>query len=479
MRIYPEPEEEKSGDFIPLYANGAWHLFYLEGRPCSWRHLSTTNLVDYADHGTAIPSGGEGSQDHAVATGCVIEKGGTFHAFYTGHNANWRDIPGRFDWVQLHATSPDLISWTKDPDWRLPPDLSRYGAVAWRDPCVIWNDEAGEYWMVLAAQVKKDTTDEVPRDGSSILHPDPHGRLGCTALLTSQDLVEWQTQDPIWSPGLFDTTECPDLFRIGEWWYLIFSQYHDVWITRYRMARDPRGPWTAPADDCFDGRAFYAAKTATDGRRRILFGWTSGKEEDRDDGRYLHGGCLMAHELVQRSDGTLAARIPAEIQDAFSTAVPLAPAPSTGNWNVAEGRIAAEARDGFSALLLGTAPGTCIVETTAEWIAGTKAIGVLVRAKKDLDDTYLVGIQPGSGLLTFDRWRRGWDYPWMERPLRLSGNRAVIRVVVSDTVICVCVNDDIVLSGRVYDLKEGSAGLFVSEGGRAVFNGTSLRTMAG
>ena len=468
MGIYYEPKEGKSGDFIPLCVKGTWHLFYLEGRPCSWHYLSTTNLVDFADHGTAIARGGEDSQDHAVATGCVIEKDRTFHAFYTGHNRFWSDTPGKFDWVLMRATSPDLRSWTKNPDWRLPPDLSKHGAVAWRDPCVIWNDEAAEYWMVLAAQVKGDTP----------VHPDPHGRLGCTALLTSKDLVEWRTQDPIWSPGLFDTTECPDLFRIGEWWYLIFSQYHDVWITRYRMARDPRGPWIAPADDCFDGRAFYAAKTATDGARRILFGWTSVKEEDRDDGKYLHGGCLMTHELFQRPDGTLGARMPAEIPDAFSTPVALAPAPSTGEWSAANGRITAEARDGFSALLLGATPRGCLIETTAEWASGTKAIGVLVRAKEDLDDTYLVSIEPGSGLLTFDRWRRNWDYPWMERPLRLGGNRATIRIVVSDTVICVCVNDDVVLSGRVYDLSEGSAGLFVSEGGRAVFVDTIVRTLA-
>ncbi len=137
-----------------------------------------------------------------------------------------------------------------------------------------------------------------------------------------------------------------------------------------------------------------------------------------------------------------------------------------------------ESRRKRGPLLLGATPRSCLIETTVEWASGTKSIGVLVRAQEDLDDTYLVSVEPGSGLLAFDRWRRNWDYPRMERPLRLTGNRATIRIVVSDTIVCVCVNDDVVLSGRVYDLSEGSAGLFVSEGGRAVFADTIVRTLA-
>ena len=62
--------------------------------------------------------------------------------------------------------------------------------------------------------------------------------------------------------GLYFTHECPDLFRMGEWWYLVFSEFSERCVTRYRMARSLAGPWLAPAEDTFDGRAFYAAKTA-------------------------------------------------------------------------------------------------------------------------------------------------------------------------------------------------------------------------
>jgi beta-fructofuranosidase len=91
---------------------------------------------------------------------------------------------------------------------------------------------------------------------------------------------------------------------MGDWWYLMFSTFTDRFVTQYRMSRSIEGPWRAPAVDTFDGRAFYAAKSATDGRRRYLFGWNptrtkiSQLEPARLCTRLQH---LIGAELVARA----------------------------------------------------------------------------------------------------------------------------------------------------------------------------------
>ena len=55
--------------------------------------------------------------------------------------------------------------------------------------------------------------------------------------------------------------EMPDLFKIGDWWYHIVTEYSDRSKMVYRMSKSLEGPWIAPKDDAFDGRAYYAGRT--------------------------------------------------------------------------------------------------------------------------------------------------------------------------------------------------------------------------
>ena len=147
----------------------------------------------------------------------------------------------------MHAVSDDLLHWTKQPGEMFFSPGDNFESHDWRDPFVFWNPEAKEYWMLTAARLKTG----------------PSRRRGCTALSTSRDLVHWTVRDPFWAPGLYFTHECPDLFKMGDWWYLVFSEFSERMHTRYRMARSLKGPWLTPANDTFDGRAYYAAKTAS------------------------------------------------------------------------------------------------------------------------------------------------------------------------------------------------------------------------
>lgn len=69
--------------------------------------------------------------------------------------------------------------------------------------------------------------------------------------------------------------EMPDLFKIGDWWYHIVTEYSDRSKMVYRMSKSLEGPWIAPKDDAFDGRSYYAGRTFELNGQRILFGWVA------------------------------------------------------------------------------------------------------------------------------------------------------------------------------------------------------------
>ena len=70
----------------------------------------------------------------------------------------------------------------------------------------------------------------------------PSNRRGCIALMTSPDLLEWQVKPPFWSPRLYYTHECPDLFRWGKYWVLVYSTFSERHITHYRLSESLAGP---------------------------------------------------------------------------------------------------------------------------------------------------------------------------------------------------------------------------------------------
>jgi beta-fructofuranosidase len=151
MSFLYQPRDGFAGDFIPFYWQGDYHLFYLKdyrdppghGEGVPWFHLVTKDFVTFADWGEALPRGTTDEQDLYVFTGCVVERQGTFHIFYVGHNPYVRKA-GWPEQVILRATSPDLRSWTKDRDFSLsaPGELG-YEIHDWRDTFVFWNAEAG------------------------------------------------------------------------------------------------------------------------------------------------------------------------------------------------------------------------------------------------------------------------------------------------------------------------------------------------
>ncbi len=451
--IFYRPTDGVAADFIPMFWDGAYHLFYLKdyrdvpnyGEGTPWFHLVTRDFVHFEDWGEALPRGPEGSQDRWIFTGSALEAGGKFHIFYTGHNHHLAEAGKPIECV-MHAVSDDLRAWTKDDEFTFFAPAG-YEPNDWRDPFVFWNEEAGEYGMLLAA---RKTTG-------------PSRNRGCTALATSPDLRAWTVREPFWAPDEYFTHECPDLFRIGDWWYLVYSTFSERCVTHYRMSRSLAGPWLAPANDTFDGRAYYAAKTAGDGARRFIFGWLPTRDGEKDDGGWQWGGELVAHEIEQQPDGTLTVRLPETVAAAFTHELPLTPSPVLGAWD-ADGHVNAVGR--HSMLALGALPEECLLETTITVKPGTCACGLLLRADEKWDNYYQVRLEPGNGRMVIDRWPRPGDQAFMlERPLAIHPGEPVrLRLLVSGTNLVVYANDAMALSCRMYDHRAGQVGLFATEG---------------
>src|SRR5580765_4033023 len=186
--LFYAPAGGRVGDVIPFFDGERFRIFHLyrgdeDHGGTTWQQVSTKDFLHFTEHGTMLPRGTLEDQDPSVATGSVIrDHAGTYHAFYTGYNTPMRKT--RPEQGVMHATSVDLIHWTKHPADTFYAPEGTYEKDDWRDPFVFWNEEAKQYWMLIAARLKT---------GAS-------RRRGCTALAVSTDLNQWQVRAPFWAP---------------------------------------------------------------------------------------------------------------------------------------------------------------------------------------------------------------------------------------------------------------------------------------
>jgi beta-fructofuranosidase len=457
--FFYRPQGAWAGDFIPFYKDGTFHLFYLhdwrdrhkhgEGTP--WYQISTRDFVHFTEHGEMLPRGSMTDQDLYVFTGSVIEALGQYHIFYTGHNSYLRK-KGKPEQGVMHAVSDDLLKWRKIPEDTFFAPQGTYEPNDWRDSFVFWNEEAGEFWLLAAARLKTG----------------PSRRRGCTALCASKDLRKWEVREPFWAPGLYFTHECPDLFRMGDWWYLVYSTFTERMVTHYRMSHSLKGPWLAPENDTFDARVYYAAKTASDGRRRFVFGWNPTRVDGRDNQSWQWGGNLVVHEVIQEADGTLSVRIPETVDKAFSKQVPVGFKAGLGNCEIVRDGVRIVAPESFACSVAGTPAEPCKIEAVVEFSANTRGCGIMLRASDDIEEGYYIRLEPGRNRLVLDTWPRPGDVPFMvglERPIGLSPAKPVQLKLILDGSICeVYVNGKVAMSSRLYDRYTGAWGVFVNEG---------------
>lgn len=287
-----------SKDFKVLYLQefrpnmvGTYHPFW---------GLQTKDAANYTSLNEVLPTGSISESDAALGTGCVVynEADKLYYIFYTANRHQPK--AGEDAQIVMMATSPDFVTWTKDPLFRLRGVEYAYSSNDFRDPFVFFNDEDRLWHMLVATKV---------------------GGKGNLAEFTSADLKTWTSAGVFMSMMWDRFYECPDVFKMGDWWYLVYSEMHSA-IRRVQYFKGhtlaelkactagDAGLWPDSHEGFLDSRAFYAGKTASDGTTRYIWGWCPTREGN-DNSKTNSGsepqwaGSLVAHRLIQHEDGTL------------------------------------------------------------------------------------------------------------------------------------------------------------------------------
>lgn len=301
QHIYYKPYVGYVGDPMPFYdpVAGDFKIMYLQDyRPNQavtyhpiWA-VTTKDAASYESLGELIPCGAATELDAAIGTGSTIYNEGVYYTFYTAHSPNAASTGGINEAVML-ATSRDFKTWEKNRELLITGG-DTYSNADFRDPFVFKGDDNKFHMLVSTRQNGK----------------------GVLAEYTSADLLQWE------SAGVFMTMmwdrfyECPDLFRMGDWWYLVYSEQHDaVRRVQYFKGRtlaqlkactaNDAGIWPDSKEGFLDSRGFYAGKTASDGKDRYIWGWCATRAGSNNTGNADWAGNLVAHKLIQNPDGTL------------------------------------------------------------------------------------------------------------------------------------------------------------------------------
>lgn len=466
--LYPAPEGGYVGDVMPFVTeDGTLELYYLfdtdnngQGYHPIYKY-STADLCGYEDHGMMLDYGTMNDPDPALGTGSVLQDpDGLYHLFYTGHSPLGNS--GQGTECVMHATSTDRENWTKDGVLFNAPE--GYSSVDFRDPEVFWVEKDQCYWLLIAAN--EDTLG------------------GVVVKYTSTDLKNWEFIGPIFAPLKQFMCECPDLFRIGDTWYLTYS-----WdcVTYYAMSDSMDGPFVAPRDNILDGKGlmegngfiFYAAKTAEVDGHVYLCGWLGRSGMSSDSGFYRWAGSVMNHELVQREDKTLGVKAPETLDGYFTIDKLVFAAPMTDGVEVDGNNIALSAEEDSYALAdMGTRPATMTLECDVSF-DGEGCVGFAFGGSES-DETYTA--------LCLDARRNQLHYEGYEiadirnlDPMAVTkfdfsrGGTYHVKLVCENEIVVLYVDDVKALSSRITHSIDGAhIGVF-ADGCSAAFSNISIK----
>lgn len=473
---YDKKEEKAEVTGIYIHAPGAWvgdvmayadeeglqlnYLYDTDYNGIAYHPIhrfTTKNLYEYTNEGEIIPFGTElEAPDLAVGTGSFIRSAdGIYHCFYTGHNDKAAELGIDKECI-MHAVSLDNQTWKKKPeDTFYAPN--GYSSNDFRDPQVFWNEEKKCYYMLVGARM----------DGKN---------GGIVALYTSDNLSDWALQSPFYEQEELYFLECPDVFQMGDYYYLVYSWNN---VTYYRMARSMEGPWIKPQYDVFDGNAFYAGKTVEYEGKRYLFGFINRKRGAIDSADYQWAGSICAYELVQKEDNTLGAVLPSQLSQDYLTK----------KWKPEKMEFIGEAlADGDDLVLngkkgstagikFGKLPATWMMSGSVMFDEDAQYAGFFFGDEGDYESAYGIVLDKKNGVMRYDKTcvKDAEDAAWVtysEFNFE-AGKKYEFKIVAEDEVIVISMDDTKVLSNRIYQAVGNGFGLFVPEG-RVTFHNLSM-----
>lgn len=291
-------EKQYNGDFFhPIYC------------------VSTEDGFHNTDMGKVLPVGGKSTaQDASIGTGSCLWDGTKYHLFYTGHNS--KGMSPRE--AVMHTTSTDLRNWSARTVV-LKGSTNGFSSDDFRDP-EVFKDDNGLWHMVVATR----------QNGKGVL-----------AEYTSTNLDTWSYKG-IFLNCMWDRFyECPNVFKMGNYWYLVYNELHSA-IRRVQYFKAPASVgagkdgldnlrmltgqatsdsdtrWPDDHEGYLNGRGLYAAKTASNGTDRLLWGWSGFYDYTTSGDGCEWAGALVVSQIKQNADGTLVLVEPSSFKDNYN-----------------------------------------------------------------------------------------------------------------------------------------------------------------
>jgi sucrose-6-phosphate hydrolase SacC (GH32 family) len=272
----------------PIYFKGHYHLFYQfnpygdDWGHMHWGHVRSKDLVHWEHLPIALWPAKTQGEEHVFSGCAAVDKDGRLVLIYTSIGnrppEQWAavsedDQATRF---RKHPANPLLT-------------LKDHGGLKiddWRDPFV---SRDGGRWLMVTGGHRA-------------------GGKGCIFLYSSDDLARWKYLGVPFA-GKEDNWECPNFFRLGDRWVLIYSPHGPV--RYYTGDFDAKAPKFTPGyHGRMDGDNFYAPNCTEDPKgRRILWGWVRGFKRDRG----WNGGLTLPRVLGVLPDGRLSQEPAAEL----------------------------------------------------------------------------------------------------------------------------------------------------------------------
>lgn len=287
------------GDCMPFSdtrsdSDGRFHLFWLYDRHhhCSkwglgahqWAHASTKDFVSWDEYPMAVPITEQ--YEGSICTGSTIRNdSGAEHKFTAWYAIRMSDrSPARIK----SSVSEDNINYRKTGAYFSLPE--RYDGPSARDPKAIYAE--GKYHLLITTSLKETgegclahiVSDNA--DMSNFTDLGPILRMSETA-----SEAEKKSGSSSWR----DQPECPDWFKMGRYYYIVWSQRGGA---RYAFSDTPFGEsgWTIPEDNRIPVGAVPKSAVCPWNGERVFVGFT---------GENGYGGGAVAARTVQESDGTL------------------------------------------------------------------------------------------------------------------------------------------------------------------------------
>lgn len=434
------------GDCMPFFHEGRIHLYYLQDENHhqakgglgghQWAHASTTDLIDWEHHPMAIPCSDD--WEGSICTGSTFYHAGTYYGFYAT-----RLTADRTEKLSL-AVSQDGITFEKTLPNPFAEPAAGYDPRHYRDPFVFQDETTGGFHMLVTAALA----------GYPL-----HGRGGCLAHLTSQDLRQWTLNDPFLipggDPGYGCIPECPEYFRWNDWYYLVFSLNGKA---HYRLSRHPMGPWLRPPVDVLDdsGVAMVMKTAAFTGNRRIGVAYLAYRRDDKDDGERLYAGQALFRELIQHADGTLGATFPPEMIPASGQPVALPLTPLVGSITTIASGVVVQAAEGEAVAVVDDVPTNSRITLMVRPQPDTAEFGLWLRGTGAFESGYRLRFLPYEDKVMLNRQSMNC-VQGLNQPFKLD-------ILMKDDIIDVCVDGRRCLIDRCPELRGSRLFLYAHNG---------------